>query len=133
MEGPRAGAGKLKRPVFYNEVRDIIKNSAKATPVNLMDTMSDLSGHISSSSSIVSDSSGRNTNVYLQEPNFSSAKDSDEPKILSDDKAEELVSSKKKVSLFLKIQSITKTKKRKVDKYHIGFFKTRCRREKKAE
>jgi len=49
--GPKStGAGKLKRPVFYDEVRDIIKDSAKATPVNLMDTMSNLSGHISSSS-----------------------------------------------------------------------------------
>ena len=45
--GPKSTeVGKLKKPAFYDKVRDIIKDSAKAIPVNLMDTMSDLSNLI---------------------------------------------------------------------------------------
>ncbi|XP_018372391.1 PREDICTED: uncharacterized protein LOC108767162 [Trachymyrmex cornetzi] len=103
------GAGKLKKPAFYDEVRDIIKDSAKATPVNLMDTMSDLSSQTSSSSV---------SNDFLKSSKCSqefscSAKDSDEP--LSDDDAKELISNQKKVSPFLKVQNTTKAKKRKID------------------
>jgi len=70
--------------------------------------MSDLSSQISSSSSVASNSSG--SSAFPQEPYPSSVKDFDEPQ--SDDEAEELVSNKKKVSPFLKVQSTIKVNKK---------------------
>ncbi|XP_039309165.1 uncharacterized protein LOC120358606 [Solenopsis invicta] len=122
--GPkRTGSGKLKKPAFYDEVRDIIKDSAKAIPVNLMDTMSD-----ETSSSSTSGSSRGNTPVYPQEP---PAKDSDEP--LSDDEGEQLISNKNKVSLFLKVQNTTKVKKQKIDNSAILEFLKQDANERKTQ
>jgi len=52
---------------------------------------------------------------------------------MSDDKAEELASSKKKANHFLKIQNTTKTKKRKVDNSTILDFLKQDAEERKKQ
>ncbi|XP_032684700.1 uncharacterized protein LOC116850483 isoform X1 [Odontomachus brunneus] len=117
--GPKStGSGKLKKPAFYDEVRDVIKDSAKAIPINCMDTMSNLSNQASPSSR-ASSSSGNNDSAYPQKSCQSSVRNSEEP--LSDNEAK-LAFNKENVNPFLKVQRTTKAKKQKVESSAIYNF-----------